>query len=103
MSPVRLPDLALSDVDAVLNYYLVEAGVVVAGQFLDAFERSIQHIRNGPGIGLPRLATAMKEPALRVWPIKGFPQLILYLDLLNGPEIWRVVHSARDIPHHLQE
>lgn len=103
MTQAELPEAALADVGSILDYYLAEAGVEVAGRFLDMFEFAIRQIRQEPGIGSPRLALALRSPALRIWPIKGFPHLILYLDLPDGVQIWRVLHSARDIPTHLQE
>lgn len=103
MSLGRLPQRALTDVDAILDHYLKEAGVDLAGRFLDALEAAIRRIRQEPGIGSRRLALLLKEPRLRVWPVKGFPHLILYLDQPESVEIWRILHSSRDIPKHLQD
>ncbi len=103
MSLPPLPQLALADVEAILDHYLSEAGVEVAGRFLDALETAITQIREQPGIGSPRLAQAMSARALRVWPVKGFPQMVFYLDREGGVEIWRILHVARDIPSTLRE
>ncbi len=103
MNPSSLPLLALTDVDAILNHYLIEAGVEIAGQFLDGLELSLHQIRHEPGIGSPRLAVSLKEPALRVWPIRGFPYLIFYLNRQDAVEIWRILHTSRDIPSQLRE
>jgi toxin ParE1/3/4 len=103
MNASSLPLLALTDVDDILNHYLTEAGVEIAGQFLDGLELSLRQIGQEPGIGSPRLALSLKEPALRVWPIRGFPYLIFYLNRPTGVEIWRVLHTSRDIPSQLRE
>lgn len=103
MNSGSLPRLALTDVDAILNHYLTEAGVETAGQFLDGLELSLRQIGQEPGIGSPRLAVSLKEPALRIWPIRGFPYLIFYLNRQGAVEIWRVLHSSRDIPSQLRE
>ncbi len=103
MSLPPLPQLALTDVEAIVDHYLSEAGVEVAARFLDALETAIAQIRDQPGIGSPRLAQALNARALRVWPVKGFPQVIFYLDRAGSVEIWRILHSARDIPSNLRE
>ena len=103
MSLDNLPQLALTDVDQILDHYLAEAGTSVAERFLEAMELAIGHIRHEPGLGSPRLARAMQNAALRIWPVKGFPYLIFYLDLPEGVQIWRVLHAARDIPSNLRD
>lgn len=72
-------------------------------RFLDRFERAIEQIRQEPGIGSRRMAATLGLPELRVWPVRDFPYLIFYLDRATGPEIWRLLHGARDIPVNLRE
>jgi len=40
---------------------------------------------------------------LRIWPVKGFPQLALYSESEGGVIILRVLHSARDLPFALRD
>ena len=51
-----------------------------------------------PGIGAPQHS---KHPALahlRVWPIKGFPDMdYYYLDISQAVDVVRVLHSKRDV------
>jgi toxin ParE1/3/4 len=103
MSLDKLPQLALTDVDQIVDHYLAEAVPNIAARFLEALELALGQIQQEPGIGSPRLARAMQSLALRIWPVKGFPYLIFYLDLPEGPQIWRVLHTARDIPSSLRD
>jgi hypothetical protein len=37
-------------------------------------------------------------PNLRIWPLRGFPHLILYTVSIERVHVERLLHSARDIP-----
>ena len=51
-----------------------------------------------PGIGSPRYAAVLNLAGLRFWPVKGFPQLVFYIERDMQLHIWRVLHAQRDIP-----
>ena len=103
MSILHLPKQALSDASDILDHDLQDVGPTIASRFLAALERAICQIREEPGIASPRLAQVLQNPLLRIRPIKGFPYLIFYLNRAEGVEIWRILHTARDIPAFLRE
>lgn len=103
MSILPLPKQALSDARDILDHDLQDVGPTIAARFLAALERASCQLREEPGNGSPRLARVLQNPLLRIWPIKGFPYLIFYLDRAEGVENWRILHTARDIPAFLRE
>lgn len=94
---------ARQDIARVLDWYESNAGPEVALSFLEAVEKAAAHIVAFPESGSPIWQTTAAMKDLRAWPIKGFPHLVFYLDNARGPDVIRVLHSARDIPAHLQE
>lgn len=96
--PVRLRALALADVDEAIAYYLQEAGVDVVLVFVNELEKAHQHLGRQPASGSPRYAHELNLPGLRSWPLTRYPYVVFYLDQADHVDVWRVLHSARDIP-----
>jgi len=46
----------------------------------------------------PRYAHALDLPGLRCWPLTRYPYLVFYLQQQDHIDVWRVLHSARDVP-----
>jgi toxin ParE1/3/4 len=51
-----------------------------------------------PQTGSSRYGHELDLPGLRMWPLKTYPFLIFYLEQPDHLDIWRVLHSQRDIP-----
>ncbi|CAN5706307.1 MAG: type II toxin-antitoxin system RelE/ParE family toxin [Ilumatobacteraceae bacterium] len=96
--PVRLRQLAVGDIDAAVDYYLTVAGDEVAGRFLDAAERALVHVGRHPHHGSLRFAYELDIPDLRAWPLTRFPYLVFYVETDTQIDVWRVLHTRRDIP-----
>jgi len=94
---------ASRDVEDAIDFYLSEAGEQVALGFVEALEQAYHQIASQPAIGSPRYAHELNLPGLRSWPLQRYPYLIFYVDLPSHIDIWRVLHSQRDIPAWLQE
>ena len=94
---------ASRDVEDAIDYYLSEAGEQVALGFVEAVEQAYLQIASQPAIGSPRYAHELNLPGLRSWPLQRYPYLIFYVDLPSHIDIWRVLHSQRDIPAWLHE
>lgn len=101
--PVVLRDLARQDVDDVLAHYLSEGAPAVAQDFIDKLEQAFAHISRHPTTGSPRYAHELDLPGLRFWQTKRHPYLIFYLEQTDHIDVWRILHSSRDIPHWMQE
>lgn len=94
----RLRSRAASDIDAALAYLTGTAGDAVAHDFIDALERGINHITRSPNAGSLRFAYELGVPELRAWAVRRFPYVIFYVPLGDGIDIWRLLHTRRDIP-----
>lgn len=82
--------------------YLAESARAAVG-FVRALEQAYGHIRRAPDSGSPRWAHALDLPGLRARPLKRYPYLAFYAVLPVRIEVWRVLHTRRDIPHWLAE
>jgi toxin ParE1/3/4 len=91
------------DVDEAVAYYLKEGSEQVALRFIDALERAYTHISRHPETGSLRYAHALDLPGLRVWPLKGYPHLVFYVERDDRIDVWRVLHGHRDLPEWLRE
>ena len=97
----RLRALAHSDIEAATINYRDHASPRVAVEFVDALEAAVDHLRRHPFTGSLRFAYELEIPELRAWPLPTFPYLIFSVPDNDRIDIWRVLHTARDIPAHL--
>ena len=95
---VRLRRLAADDIEAALDYYLTSAGVDVARRFLAAAQRGLSQLSRQPQVGSLRFAFELDIPELRAWPITKFPYLVFYVERDAEIDVWRLLHTSRDIP-----
>lgn len=96
--PVRLREPAATDIDDAVRYYLEEAGADVATRFVDAVERTIIQISRAPQSGSLRFAYELEIPDLRVRTVARFPHLVFYVESDEAVDVWRILHSRRDMP-----
>jgi toxin ParE1/3/4 len=96
--PVQLRRRAADDINAALDHYRRQAGRAVAVRFVNALERALNHVARHPHNGSLRFAYELGIPELRCWPIPRFPYLIFYVDHDNQIDVWRILHTRRDVP-----
>ena len=89
---------AASDIDETIAYLRGQAGAAVALDFIDALESGINHITRSPNAGSLRFAYELGIPELRAWGLRRFPYVIFYVPLGKHIDIWRVLHTRRDVP-----
>ena len=95
---VRLRERAAADIDQAVDYYLAEADTEVAQRFVDAIERAIGQISRSPQAGSLRFSYELEIPGLRVRPLTRFPYLVFYVVRDEVVDVWRILHTRRDIP-----
>jgi toxin ParE1/3/4 len=84
--------------------YLGRHNLDVAHRFLDAAERAFAQIADMPGLGSPWESDNPRLANVRVWPIRGFENsLIFYRPVTDGIEVLHVFHGAQDIEMHLEK
>jgi toxin ParE1/3/4 len=101
--PVLPRALALRDVDDAIGYYLKEGAAEAAIGFIDALEQAYAYLSRHPGAGSPRYAHELSLPGLRSWSLLRYPYWVFYIEHPNHIDIWRVLHTHRDIPVWMQE
>ncbi|RQP24380.1 type II toxin-antitoxin system RelE/ParE family toxin [Piscinibacter terrae] len=100
LKPLVRLQRAEEDVVAALEYLLEEAPHS-ASNFVDSLEQAYRHIQRAPATGSPRFAHELNVPGLRSWQCRKFPYVVFYMEHPQRIDIWRVLHSSRDIPAHL--
>ena len=101
--PVRLRSRAVADIGTAVDYYRVHAGADVAGRFIDSVERALTRIGRSPHAGAVRFGFELDIPALRHVPLERFPFAVFYLGGQTEIDVWRVLHTSRDLPTALVE
>lgn len=96
--PVVPRSVANRDVEAAVDYYISQHAHDAALGFIDALEQAYAHIARHPATGSPRYAHALNLPGLRSWPLTGYPYLVFFMEQADHIDVWRVLHSQRDIP-----
>ena len=103
VKPVIARELANSDIDEIIAYYLDESAEQAALAFIDALEVAYAHIGRHPATGSPRYAHELNLPELRFWPLTRYPYLVFYVERPDHIDVWRVLHGMRDIPQWMIE
>jgi toxin ParE1/3/4 len=91
------------DVDETITYYLEQGAVDAALGFIDALERACDHIGRYPAAGSPRYAHELNLPDLRFWRVPDYPHVVFYVERNDHIDVWRLLHSQRDIPSWMAE
>ena len=99
---VRLRALASADLDDASAFYRRESGEQVAVEFIDVVERGVRRISRSPHVGSLRFAFELGIPDLRAWPLPRFPYIVFYVVTDRGIDVWRILHSRRDLPATLE-
>lgn len=66
--------------------------------FIDALETAYRHIGRHPASGSSRCAVALSLPGLRSRLPGRFSHTVFYREEKDRIDVWRVLHSARDVP-----
>jgi toxin ParE1/3/4 len=92
---------AREDIDSAVSFYLEEGAPAAAHGLLDELAAALATIARHPDSGSPRYAELLAVPGLRTRVLRGHPYLLFYRVSGGRVHIWRVLHSARDIPESL--
>jgi len=71
--------------------------------FIDALEQAYGHLSRNAATGSPRYAHELGLAGLRAWPLTAYPYLVFYLERDDHIDVWRVLHTRRDIPVRMTE
>ena len=99
---VRLSRAADRDIRDAIAHYAAEAGEKVAMGFREALKDAMELLSRFPHIGSTALGAAVSRPAVRTWPLSGFPYLVVYEQSPDSVYVVRVLHTRQDIPASLR-
>lgn len=99
---VRLRALAAADIETTSDYYVDLVSEQTALEFIDAVERGIRRISRSPNVGSLHFAYELALPRVRAWPLQRFPYVVFYVAASDEIDVWRVLHSRRDLSEALQ-
>lgn len=101
--PVVLSDRALVELAQIVRRYSSDASADVARSFAEAVQDAFQHLSLFPASGSTRVDLKSDWPELRAWPVSGFPYLLFYEEKDDTLDVYRILHTSRDIPESLRE
>ncbi len=93
---VRMPEVRrdLVELAAHISHDYLDAAL----RFLDAAERTFQFLATNREVGQLCQFAESENTGLRAWPVDGFRNhLVFYRATVEGVDIVRVLHGARDI------
>ena len=103
--PIRISRRAEADLTHQYRWYLDNAGLALAEQFLVAFDATMGRLSEHPGLGRTRRFRAPELAVIRSFPVQARfgVHLVFYRMIDDGLEVERVLHGARDLPRGLLE
>ena len=88
MKPVRLHEQAEVELREALDYYESQrAGL--GGEFRREFEAAVERVSTNP------LAYAIEDDGVRIGPLRRFPYMLVYVELVDCIWVAAVSHHAR--------
>ena len=100
--PIVPRQQALRDVDDAIAHSLQEDAPEAALGFIAALERAYAHLGRQPATGSPRWAHELGLPGLRAWQLTRSPYLVFHVERAGHVDVWRVLHTHRDIAAWMQ-
>jgi toxin ParE1/3/4 len=95
---VSLRQRAIHDADTAFDYLRAQAPPGTAENFVDDLERAFGLLVRHPLTGSLRFAFESDIPNLRTWSLERFPYLIFYVVSEDRIDVWRILHTSRDVP-----
>lgn len=103
IKPVVPRAQASADVESAIDYYLAEGATDAALGFIDALEQAYAYLSRNAATGSPRYGHELGLAGLRAWALTTYPFLVFYLERDDHIDVWRVLHTRRDIPQRMAE
>lgn len=92
----RLRPAAVTDLDK-LATYIADSSPIAAERFLDSALRTFDFLSRFPNSGAMVRSKLFGSQRFRVWPVRGFPNHLIYYYVDHGLVfVARVVHGATD-------
>ena len=93
---IRKTDAALGDLEQLVDF-LADEDSGLAIRFVKAAEATFAALSEHPNLGSTHQSKLPELSGLQVWPVRKFRNiLIFYRTTVDGIEVVRVLHGARD-------
>lgn len=89
------------DIEDIVDHLVAEAAPEAAAAFIDELQLALRRLARLPRSGSLRFAYELALPDLRALSLRRHPYLIFYRATPGTVDVWRVLHSRRDIPPEL--
>lgn len=97
MSRVNKRDLAKKSIVDIADY-LGEDSILVSARFLDSVERTLEFLLTMPEIAGRWESDQPRLRDVRVWPVDGFPNYLLFYRVVrDGIDLIYVCHGSRNL------
>lgn len=101
--PLVRARLAQQDIDAHANYIAHERPRSALA-FVDAVEQDFARLAAMPGLGSPRAFQQTRLAGIRMWPVTGFPNYLIFYRVVDDLlQVLRVLHAAQDYTRFFRE
>jgi len=95
--------LAQQDIDAHADYIARERPLSALA-FVDALEQDFARLAEMPGLGSPRAFQHTRLEGIRMWPVTGFTNYLIFYRVVDDViQILRVLHAAQDYTRFFNE
>ena len=101
--PVVPSERARQDLAEAVRYYRREAGEGVAIELVSTIQAALQALARRPGAGSLRYGQMIGMADLRSWPLGRYPYLVFYVERVDQIDVWRILHTRRDLAARLGE
>ena len=101
--PVLPREWAREDMTNAVRHYRLDAGEEAALGLVGAIDAALAAIGAHPAAGSPRYGVMLSIEGLRSRQLGRYPYLVFYLERADWIEVWRVLHTRRDIASILAE
>jgi len=88
---------ARADVDQAISFYLSNSAAKAAMDFIGALETTYAQMVEYPAAGSPRFGVMLGLEGLRSLKVNRFPYLVFYMDGAQAIDVFRALHTSRDI------
>lgn len=90
------------DVEVALSYYRSLMSPLVSDKFVAALEKSFNFLIKYPKASSLRLGEQIGRSDGRSWRLNKFPYLVVYKEIPDQVDVFRVLHQRRDLVKWMQ-
>ena len=91
------------DVEVALAYYQSQIAPKLSERFMSSLSASLRFLCDYPQASSLRVGQKIGRMQIRTWPVNHFPYLVIYGEVLDKTEVFRVLHQRQDLLKWIQD